>query len=148
GYRTHPYVSTLMQARHTRKLGKHSPILGLLTFFPTRDGWKYTRDGSRNRLAHAEDCFNYAREQAEARGYRMEEMWTPLTEVSLQRAGDILYARGIEGVVLSPLPEAVTTLDWQWTRLAAVAVDTQIREPRLHRVRNESFQTMLTALEE
>ncbi len=140
GYRPHPYLSTLMHTRRRGRPGAGSTVLAFVTFSSTRHGWKSIIPGM-------EECFIHARRQAHSRGFRLEEFWSPLDQASPQRLGDILYARGVTGILLSTLLRPVETLNLQWDRFAVVALGPSLQDSRVHRVRTHHYQSMLTAID-
>lgn len=141
GYRPHPYLTALMRNRRKGRMPGATPTLAFLTLFPTRDGWH-------SRFPRLKATFEQARQQAEFRGFRLEELWAPLEKYTPQRIGNILYARNITGVLLSSFPQSTESFDWQWDRFAVVAIGPSLREPRMHRVRSNHFKSATIAMEE
>ncbi len=141
GYRPHPYLTTLMHSRRRGKIGKSSETLAIVMFSSPGDHWKQWEPEFRMAI-------DEARRQAQARGYFLEEFEAPLDKTSPQRLGDILFARGIKGVIVGPIRQPSPTLDWQWERFAVVALGSSLYEARVHRVRHDYFQAMITAMEE
>lgn len=135
GYRPHPYLTSLSRFRRGGQVGAGSPTIAFVTFSSTRGGWKAW-------MPELQDCYQQALIQARSRGFHLEEFWLPIHRASPRRLGEILYTRGIRAVLLTPLPNPIDDLDWQWDRLAAVALGPSVRNPRLHRVRNNHFESM------
>jgi LacI family transcriptional regulator len=141
GYRPNPYLTALMRSRRKGKLPASPPTLAFVTFFPTRRGWVERFPGLIKTLESAS-------KQAESRGFRIEEFWTPLSDFTPHRIGEILYTRGITGVILSPFPQPTRSFDWQWDRFAAVAIGPTLLDRRAHRVRNNHFESGLIIFNE
>ena len=61
--------------------------------------------------------------------------------MSTARLSDILWTRGIQGVLLPPQPH-LTTIDLHWQRFSAVTFGHTLVQPRLHLVSNHEYRTM------
>lgn len=139
GYRPHPYLTALMRNRRKGRLPGAPPTLAFMTFFPTRNGWY-------ERFPSLKETFEWARRQAEFRGFRLEEFWAPLVKYSPERIGNILYTRNISGILFSSFPHSIERFDWQWERFAVVAIGPSLRDPRVHRLRCNHFKSTTIAI--
>jgi LacI family transcriptional regulator len=72
-----------------------------------------------------------ARERGLQLGYSLEEMWLFQPGMTMRRAAQILYQRGIEGVIVT---QYVKHFRLEWEHLAAISIEGGIMAPRLHRV--------------
>lgn len=72
----------------------------------------------------------------------------PIDQYSPTRIGDILHAKGISAVILSPFPKHINSFDWQWDRFHTVAIGPSLQEPSVHRVRMNHFHSMNIVLQE
>ncbi len=82
-----------------------------------------------------------ARERALELGYRIEEIWTREPGMSMRRISQILYQRGIEGVIVT---HPAKHLRLKWDHLACVSLGGALLAPRLHRVMGDvNFNLML-----
>ncbi len=123
GYRPDPHVSALMSGLRSRSA---AAVRGNIAILPTlaefqpaaRPYMQAIRDG--------------AVTYAESRGY-------PVIHVGLQQHGGnlgrVLYARGVSGIVLLPLPEP-QQLDGltDWSKFSVVATSYTVLAPRFHLV--------------
>jgi DNA-binding LacI/PurR family transcriptional regulator len=141
GYTPNPYLTALMQSRRKGKQLPVPPALAFVTLFPTEAGWK-------ERLPGLEKTYGAAAAQAQTRGFHLEHFWMPLDQFSPQRAGQILYTRGIRGAILSSFPEPRGTFEWQWENFATVALGPSLHDPRVHRVRTDHFESIEIAFTE
>jgi LacI family transcriptional regulator len=141
GYRRNPYLSMLMQSRRKGQLPKSPPTFAFLTFHSTRDGWK-------KNIYNIEETFKEGERYAGMHGCKLEEIWMPLEKYTPARIGDILHARGISGVILSPFPLMVRSFDWQWERFHTVAIGPSLHQENVHRVRMNHFKSMNLIMEE
>ncbi len=141
GYQPHPHLKALMRHRRLGGGEKTPPTVGLVTFYPTRNGW-------RERFPATDKIIAGARDKAFRRGFRLEEVWMPLDQYTGERVTERLGESGISGVLLTALPEPRENLDWPWEQLAAVAIGPSLHNPRLHRIRSDHFKSMCVAMRE
>jgi len=142
GYRPNPRVAGLMahiRRGRTRLAGERIAFV-----------WVHTTRTEASRQPLLRAVLKGARERALQAGYAVEEFWTNdpgMTEVRLQK---IIRARGIVGVVLSPVMTAETsvTLDWDWSLFAPAVVGNVTWTPELHHAGHHHFLGMRRCLEE
>ncbi len=140
GYRSDPYVATLMNNRRKGKLPASSPVLAFASAYPTREGWR----------RHSETFVSYfegARTRAEEKGYRLETFWLGKDGSAGKRASEILYARNISGVLVAPLPDNIHSLDLDWARFHAVALGFSLASPVINRVVSDHLQSAMIAID-
>lgn len=138
GYRINPLVSALMQSRRSGRVVKHV-TLAYVTNYPTRFGW---RPEHHNRP----DFFPGAVARARELGYKLEHFWLGEPGMSPRRFCDILASRGINGLVIGRLPPGQQTLELEWTRFSCVALGLTLRQPVLHHVTENHFDTVTQAM--
>lgn len=124
GWRPNPLLAEAMSAIRAGQPPAERVTLAWVTAHPKRDAWR--------RVAFFQRCHEGAAARAAAAGYQLEHFWLGDADGHATRLSDILYARGIAGVLVAPLPQPAT-LDLQWPRFAATAVAYTLTEPRLHR---------------
>jgi DNA-binding LacI/PurR family transcriptional regulator len=92
--------------------------------------------------------FDGAVARAKHLGFVLEEFWTNDAGMKDSRLQEIILARGISGVLLSPVLSPVTSLalDWDWSRLAAVVIGNVTWTPELHHVGHHHFSAMRTVV--
>lgn len=73
------------------------------------------------------------RRSAAVHGFFIEEFWLGKDGLTSARLSDILHARGIEGVIVSPQSVSMPCQDLDYSRFAAVTVGYSLRSPSLHR---------------
>lgn len=138
GYRPNPLVTALMSDLRRRRSGRRC-TLGFLNFYPGRDDW-------REHPTFVE-FHRGAQARAEELGYRVEPHWQGEVEGNSRRLGDILYARGIPGVILAPMPADAPRVAMDWSRFATVAIGQTFREFHAHRVSNHQFHSIRLAMD-
>ena len=84
-----------------------------------------------------------ARERSHELGYRIEEIWTQQPGMTMRRVSQILYQRGIDGVIVT---YPASHLHLRWDHLACVGLGGALLAPRLHRVLTDSSFNLLLAL--
>lgn len=83
-----------------------------------------------------------AREHADRLGFCMESFELssrPNGPSQLQR---VLHARGIQGIILSPLPHAGAYPEFEWHRFAVATIGQSIASPQFHRACNHQAHSM------
>lgn len=136
-YRPDPLIAALSnRRRETRPRGLET--IAYLTAFPTREGWR------NNRFSPA--VYDGARARAAQHGYRLEHFWLREPQMTPRRMADILQARGIMGLCIAALPEAVPQFAFPWEPFCAAAVGYSMAKPALHRACPHQFQGMQLAL--
>ena len=116
GYRPNPYISTLMRVRRQGREPADLPTLALVGAFNTEDGWR------KNPAVTIQQQRLGAIERATLRGYRPEEFWLHRDGMSNERFSEMLHARGIQGVLISPLADWAPTPALHWEHFAAVSL--------------------------
>ena len=126
----------------TRRRGRarFQATLGFLTGHGTRDGWR------RASGAYAA-FFDGARTRARSLGYNLVDFWLREPNISGDRLKGILRARGIDGLLLAPLPIENTVLPaFDWSGFSVIAAGYSVREPEFHRISHDYFHGMTMAL--
>lgn len=142
GYRPNPRVAGLMA--HIRG-GRARPPAERLAFV-----WVHTSRRTSAENPYLRAVFSGAAARAERLGFSLEEFWTDDAGMTEPRLQEIILARGITGVLLSPVitRETALALDWDWSRLAAVVIGNVTWTPELHHVGHHHFRAMRTVLQE
>ena len=122
GYRPNPRVSALMA--HIRQ-AQPVTVGERIAFL-----WIDAPPGERP----YQKVFDGARERAIQLGYTVEEFWRASTGVSARRLQQILYSRGIVGLLISPscLPNPTFRLEWDWNLFSAAVIGSAESDPELH----------------
>ncbi|WP_221029501.1 LacI family DNA-binding transcriptional regulator [Actomonas aquatica] len=124
GWRPNPLLAEAMSAIRAGQPTTDRITLAWVTSDHRRDGWRVGPFMGR--------CWEGAEERAERAGYRLEHFWLGDVGGNATRLSEILYNRGINGVIIAPLYEP-GTLAMQWPRFAAATIAYTLTEPRLHR---------------
>lgn len=142
GYQPNPYISTLMRIRRQGKPLKDKPALALVCAQRTADGW---RDHPAPTIRQMREG---AFERATMRGYRAQEFWLHRDGMSNERFSEMLHARGIQGMLISPLAEGDPTPALRWERFAAVGLSVPLPALTLTTVCNDHYFSSLQIMRE
>ena len=140
GWRPNPMVSAFMSYVRTKRTESEAGVLAYLTNHPTRDGWRSLEGFLR--------FHEGAAARAASRGYRLEEFWLRERGMTGRRLSEVLYARGIRGIVVSPMVSSHGHLNMDWDKFSAAAIGYSLLKPLLSRATNDQYGTMLLALRE
>src|SRR5215207_1192128 len=142
GYHPNPYVSTLMRIRRQGKPLKDKPALALVCAQRTANGW-------RDHLAPTiRQMREGAFERATLRGYRAQEFWLHRDEMSNERFSEMLHARGIQGLLISPLADGDPTPALRWEYFAAVSLSVPLPSLTITTVCNDHYFSSLQIVRE
>ena len=136
GYRPNPRVSALMA--HIRQ-AQPVTVGERIAFL-----WIDAPPGARP----YREMFDGATERATQLGYSIEEFWRSSPGMTVRRLEQILYNRGIVGVLISPstLPSPRFRLGWNWNLFSAAIIGTAESEPELHHAAYHHYGGMRLAM--
>lgn len=141
GYRPHPLVSALMTYRANHRKPTWRGTLGLIT------------SGAHAGLSQEPTAYKMIFQGALARahelGYDLQPFWVLDPQVSIRKFNTMLRTRNVPGVIVAPLAgrnHVLPAIDW--TMLSAVSIGYSLHQPDLHRVTNDYFHSMVTAITE
>lgn len=143
GYRPDPERAKLMARLRAQTSGETAACMAMLTSGTGRDAW--------NRTVTERKYVEGAEARAKEFGYRLERFWIHEPGMSMKRMGDILWNRGIDGVILAPLlglgsVDASRRVDLDYDRFSVVEISETIEWPDLDRALHDQFTSMLTLL--
>lgn len=142
GYTPNPYLSTLMRIRRQRKPLRERPVLALVCAQRAADGWRNHPGVTIRQMREG------AIERAALRGYRTQEFWLYREGMSAVRFSEMLRARGIQGLLLSPVAEGDPTPALQWEHFAAVGLSVPLPNLTLTTVCNDHYFSSFRAARE
>lgn len=142
GYQPNPYVSTLMRLRRQGKPLKDKPALALVSAMRTADGWR--NHGSLTIRQMREGAL----ERATMRGYHAQEFWLHRDGMSNERFSEMLHARGIQGMLISPLADGDPPPALHWDYFAAVSISVPLPALTITTVCNDHYFSSLLAVRE
>ena len=142
GYRPNPRVASLMAHIRGAQARPHRERIAFV--------WVHTSRSEARVNPFLKNVFAGARRRAAQMGFALEEFWTNDPGMTDQRLEKILRARGILGVVLSPVTtaEEAVTLGWDWRHFSAAVIGNVTWTPELHHAGHHHFLAMRMALVE
>lgn len=124
----------------TRAAKAREPVpIAWLTLDVERDAWRKFR--------HLAPFREGAEERANELGYRIDEFYGRAPGMTLRRISDILFNRGIRGLIIAPsLLHGTERLRMDWDRFACISFEKAIWAPHMDRVVPDYHHNMLLAL--
>ena len=143
GYQPNAKVSRAMAELAKSRHVEADERLAFLTSEKTEHRWKEWR--------HNVECYEGARKRALEYGYVLEPFWLRQPNHSPEETGRVLWARGIDGVMVAPLgndfdQDGLRTFDFDWDKFSVVELAETLDEPRFDCARHDHFDGMLLAL--
>jgi LacI family transcriptional regulator len=144
GYKPNPEVAQLMSAIRRETSDEQGLPLAYVTTGP-RDHWRT----SPTEAAYWEG----ASERAKEYGYYLEEYWMDEPRMSERRLSDILWNRGVKGIIIPPMIRTLNEkarnvkLSFNWKYFAAVTIGDMLMSPQLTRVIHDHYSSILLALD-
>jgi len=142
GYHPNPYVSTLMRICRQGRPLESKPALAIVCAQRTTDGW---RNHPALTIRHMREG---AFERAVLRGYRPEEFWLHRDGMSHARFSEMLHARGIQGLLISPLAEGDPPLALHWDYFSTVSLSVPLPALTVTTVCNDHYFSSLQSVRE
>lgn len=137
GYRANPVFAHMMRSVRSAGSLVERATFGILHGFPDPQL-------ARSNPYHAEWVAG-ARERAGELAYIVDEIWMQQPGMSARRLSDIIRARGINALLIAPLPER-RGVQLDWDCFTAVTAGYSLVEPRLSRVVPNHQQVMIICL--
>lgn len=133
GYRPDPMMSAFSAYRQSTRPAAYHGILAWITNFSSEAGWH---------SLGSDLYFSGARERAAELGYDLQEFWMQAAGMTGKRASQILAARGVQGLLLSPQPLGHGELDLDWAGFSTVAFGYSTTRPKMHLVSSTHFRSV------
>lgn len=134
GYQENPLLSAVLGAVRRGRRQSYLGTLGFLTAHQTADGWQ--------NVGTYRDFHEGAKNRAEQQGFRLEAHWAADPALSGRRLTDILYARGIVGLLLGSRSPDARFAELDWTKFAVVRLGSSWSNQRFHCVVNHQVHTV------
>jgi DNA-binding LacI/PurR family transcriptional regulator len=139
GYRPDPEIAKLMTHMRSKRQSRAPQTLALV--------WSDLAPGKPALSPWSQQLLQGASHRADELGYKLEEFHLAERGMDARRMSTILEARGIRGLVLSPLlSRSRGHLSMDWHRFASVVIGLGYARPVLHRVHHHHFIGMMTAM--
>ncbi|MBC8041592.1 MAG: LacI family DNA-binding transcriptional regulator [Opitutaceae bacterium] len=139
GYRPNPLVSALMARLRGAKTPRYQATLGLIHAADTAD-WRKMFPACRHFDAGL-------RARTGQLGYGLEVVWLRAEKWAGGGVERALKGRGIDGVVVAPLPGGTSELGFDFSGFAVAAIGQSLLTPVLHSAAPNYFRTIELGLE-
>lgn len=136
GYAPDPRISVAMASIRQRTYSGHDEVIAFVHAYETEKEWRSRPIINR--------YWQGAQARASELGFRLEPYW--LGGMSQARHSQILFHRGIRGLILAPHPEPDARLKLNWKDFATVSISRSIVEPVTHAVLDDHFLIMRKAM--
>lgn len=140
GYRPDPALAALVAHRSRQRVRAHYDTLALVSNWPGRNDW-LNHPAGRATLSGA-------RKRALELGYRLEHFWLGDIDFSEKRGSEILYNRGIRGIIVAPTRQPDAPLSLNWSEFSVVCIEHNASLPNLHYVTPNFFEAVNTVWRE
>lgn len=139
-YRPDPSLAVLSHYRHGKKASAMEEKIAYVTNFSEPDDWKKNVTFAR--------MFEGVQRRAQNFGYEVEPFWLAAPGLTPRRASQILFQRGIRGIVIGPLAQGLSTLTLDWSRFCAVALGRTLAAPGVTAIATNHVQAVELAWRE
>jgi len=139
-YAPDPGLSALAAHRNRLRVYRDFSVIALVSNWATHDAWT-SRPSARQAIEGATA-------RARALGYSLQHLWAREKGMSARRFGQILFNRGIRGVILAPFEFPDDRLELEWARFAVVALERPAHYTCFHHVVPNHFAAILLAWEQ
>jgi DNA-binding LacI/PurR family transcriptional regulator len=125
-YHPNPFVSALMRCRRKRLPMEQRTSIALVNGLDHPDGWRNSPSVTRRLVREG------ALARAHELGYQVEEFWLHRDGVSPKRFSQILRTRGVEGLLMGPMPDEAPPPPLEWQHFSAVGINVTYKPLPLH----------------
>lgn len=141
-YEPNPLISVLMSHVATSRPIRSRPMLVYVIADTAKRNLKEIMWGRDGVSSYIGAC-NRAMQQ----GYAMEMLQVGHEEMTTERFNSILEARGVAGLIISPMMDRSIRIKLNWNVFSSVAIGYSMNEPDLHRVCLDYYNAMYKGLE-
>lgn len=138
GYRVDPLASAFAIRLRSQYKVKALPVIGYLVTHPERRQWWESG------LTRA--YYEGAKARCKELGFGFELFEPVISEIPFKRLSEILRYRNICGLICAPIPQLGMAIDLDWSAFPAVVLGTSIKDPVIHRVSPNHYQSMVFTL--
>lgn len=145
GYEPDPEIAKLMSRIRTLHAPEVNACLGLLTSGATTDDW--TKSITERKFIEG------AHARAKEYGYHVDHFWIDDPKVTPARLSNILWNRGIEGVIVAPLQKRLAddedrSIQLDFSLFSFVEISETVSWPDFDRAIHDQYTSMLKCLRE
>lgn len=139
GYRPDPDIAKLMTHMRRKRLAQAPRTLAFV--------WSEHTSPQAKLSPWSQQLLEGAHSRAQQLGFQLEPFYLAAKGMSGRRLSDILEARGISGLILSPLiSRSRGHVSLRWECFSSVVIGLGYARPALHRVHHHHYLGMMTAM--
>jgi LacI family transcriptional regulator len=142
GYVPDPMLASLNAYRHSSKHKQFLSKIAWLNICLDLDWPKKTR--------FIREYYSGALARAKELGFDLEVFNAHPLKLPSRRLQKILLSRGIQGIIVGPLqldyPDAVSTIDMDWSKFCTITFGYSLESPEVDRVTNDHYHSVIEAL--
>lgn len=141
GYVPNPKLARLM---YEMAQSRGNPnVLGELAYITTdetEDSWR--------KYDHESGCYEGAREEAMAYGYKLLPVWARSRRFEKDKLTRFLWTRGVDGIIIAPLGKGMIgrPLGIEWDKFSCVQIGATLSDPKLDLVRHNHYLGMVQSI--
>jgi len=139
GYRTNPFVAALMRARKKRSTKKGMTVVAWVSNWQKAETWM--------KVPAFKAFFEGAKERLAEHGFRLEHFWINRASRNAPQLSSVLWARGITGIIVGPVPTECREVSLEWEKFSAVTLGRSLRSPQLDRADSAHYDAISVAFE-
>lgn len=144
GYRPDPVLASLVAYRQQQKKKRDHGVLAWIDNWPTAD-----ETSRQERARHIYPAlWAGAAERANLRGWKLEEFCPARSGMTRSAFCRMLRTRGIDGLLVAPMPGEGGILDLEWDAFSAIAIGNTMTSPHMHRVMPHHVHNMQAIMRE
>lgn len=141
GYRPDPHLSHLMGYLRSSRPNRKEEVVAYLRF-------EHTREQDMDRVPFFGEFHMGVKSELERLGYLVENFYLREYDYKSLRLSQVLFHRGIRGVVVSPPPGITKLEEFEWDRFSSITMGYRLREPQLCRVVCDQIAIIRMVLDE
>ncbi|WP_232766556.1 LacI family DNA-binding transcriptional regulator [Geminisphaera colitermitum] len=143
GYRPDPVLASLVAYRQQQKKKRDHGVLAWI------DNWPAATGMAHERARHIYPAlWEGASARAGLRGWKLEEFCPSRQGMTAAAFCRMLRTRGIDGLLVAPMPGAGGELEMEWEAFSAIAIGNTMTSPHLHRVMPHHVHNMQAIMRE
>jgi LacI family transcriptional regulator len=138
GYTPDPLLQRLTTHLGQRRKRESGLAIAWINAWKDRDAWR--------RVVPFVTMYVGAERAARQNGFHLEEFWLRQPGMGGKKLSNILYQRGIEHLIVGPLPKGNGHLSLEWEKFSVVAVGYSMVAPQINRVVNHQLHAVRTSI--
>ncbi|MBC2603440.1 LacI family DNA-binding transcriptional regulator [Puniceicoccus vermicola] len=127
GYEPDPAMSALAAYRSRLRVQREFNVIAMVSNWSSSTRWL-------QKNLSAQKLFNGAKERARMLGYSLQFFNAYEGGMTPVRLSNILYSRGIRGIIVTPFADPSAVFEFDWNRFSIVTIERPLRYSHFHHV--------------